>query len=52
MPAHIKSSLFGNNITIPITNGALGLGKWQGIFFCEHRNISRERIVTATIMGL
>ena len=52
MPAHIKSSLLGNNITIPITNGALGLGKWQGIFFCEHRNISRERIITATIMGL
>ena len=52
MPAHIKSSLLSNNLTIPITNGALGLGKWQGIFFCEHRDMSRERIITATIMGV
>tara|TARA_B000000532_G_C18677735_1_gene323919 strand:+ start:90 stop:512 length:423 start_codon:yes stop_codon:yes gene_type:complete len=52
MPAHIKSSILGNNLIIPITNGTLGLGKWQGIFFCEHRNIPRERIITATIMGV
>ena len=52
MPAHIKSSILGNNLTIPITKGILGLGKWQGIFFCEHRNIPRERIITATIMGV
>ncbi len=38
MPAHIKSTLIGNSLTIPITNGKLNLGTWQGIYLCEHRN--------------
>lgn len=38
MPAHAKCSLFGVSLTIPICNGKLGLGTWQGIWLCEHRN--------------
>jgi secondary thiamine-phosphate synthase enzyme len=38
MPAHIKSSLMGSSVQIPITNGKLNLGIWQGIYLCEHRN--------------
>eukprot|EP01137_Pigoraptor_chileana_P015059 Opistho-2@70507 len=38
MPAHVKSSLMGVSLTIPITNGRLNLGTWQGIWLCEHRN--------------
>ncbi len=50
MPAHIKSSLLGNSLTIPITNGALNLGTWQGVYLCEHRNHggSRKIVLTAT----
>lgn len=49
MPAHIKSSLMGSSVTIPITNGKLNLGTWQGIYLCEHRNRggSRKLVVTA-----
>jgi secondary thiamine-phosphate synthase enzyme len=49
MPAHIKSVLTGNSVTIPITNGKLNLGIWQGIYLCEFRNGSRKRNITATI---
>lgn len=49
MPAHIKSVLTGNSVTIPITNGKLNLGTWQGIYLCEFRNGSRRRNITATI---
>lgn len=49
MPAHIKSVLTGNSVTIPITNGQLNLGTWQGIYLCEFRNGSRKRNITATI---
>jgi len=51
MPAHIKSSLLGVSLTIPITNGELNLGTWQGIYLGEHRNHSSSRSVVATIMG-
>ena len=51
MPAHVKSSLMGTSHTIPITNGNLVLGTWQGIYLCEHRNGSRSRQVVITING-
>mmetsp|Transcript_15950 Transcript_15950/g.17707 ORF Transcript_15950/g.17707 Transcript_15950/m.17707 type:complete len:140 (-) Transcript_15950:27-446(-) len=51
MPAHVKSSLFGANITIPITDGKLNLGTWQGIYLCEFRNGTRSRTIIATIQG-
>ena len=51
MPAHIKASLLGNNLTIPIADGALGLGVWQGIILGEHRVKARSRHIIATICG-
>ncbi len=51
MPAHIKSSLLGNSITIPISNGKLNLGIWQGIYLCEHRNYGGTRKIVATLNG-
>ena len=51
MPAHIKSSLLGSSITIPITNGQLNLGIWQGIYLGEHRVHGGSRTVVATIHG-
>lgn len=51
MPAHMKCSLLGVSSTIPITNGALNLGTWQGIYLCEHRNGGRRRDIVATIHG-
>lgn len=49
MPAHIKSSLMGSSVTIPITDGGLNLGTWQGIYLCEHRDHGggRELVITA-----
>ena len=52
MPAHIKSVLIGNSITIPVTNGNLNLGTWQGIYLCEHRNSAGGRRIVATISGI
>ncbi|MCW3807814.1 secondary thiamine-phosphate synthase enzyme YjbQ [Plebeiibacterium marinum] len=49
MPAHMKSSLMNPSLTIPITNGRLNLGTWQGIYFCEFRNFGGHRNVVATI---
>ena len=49
MPAHAKSSLFGVSITVPITNGKLNLGTWQGIYLCEFRDYGGSRSVVATI---
>lgn len=49
MPAHAKSSLFGVSITIPITNGHLNLGTWQGIYLCEFRDYGGPRSIVATI---
>ena len=51
MPAHIKSSILGNSVSVPIKNGSLKLGTWQGIFLCEHRDNSHTRRITATING-
>jgi len=49
MPAHLKSSIFGVSLTIPISNHSLNLGTWQGIYFCEFRNRSNIRKIIATI---
>ncbi len=51
MPAHIKSSLLGASIQIPITDGALNLGKWQGIYLCEHRDYGGSRNLVITAFG-
>ena len=51
MPAHIKSTIIGTSLTIPITNGQLNLGTWQGIYLCEHRNHARSRKIVVTING-
>ncbi len=49
MPAHIKSTLTGSSVTIPITNGKLNMGTWQGIYFCEFRNHAGSRKLVITI---
>lgn len=51
MPAHIKSVLTGSSVSIPITNGHLHLGTWQGIYLCEHRDKAGARHLVATING-
>lgn len=51
MPAHVKSSMLGASLTIPISSGKLALGTWQGIYLCEHRNRGGARSVVATIHG-
>lgn len=51
MPAHAKSSIIGTSVTIPITNGKLNLGTWQGIYLCEFRNYGGNRRMAATISG-
>ncbi|XP_021745509.1 uncharacterized protein LOC110711437 [Chenopodium quinoa] len=52
MPAHIKSSMFGCALTIPITNGKLNMGTWQGIWLCEHRDYPTPRKVVVTLNGM
>ena len=49
MPAHAKSSLFGVSLTIPITDGRLNLGTWQGVYLCEFRDYGGARRIVATI---
>ena len=49
MPAHLKSSLLGCEVTIPVTNGRLNLGTWQGIYLCEFRNHGGRRRLVLTI---
>lgn len=51
MPAHIKASLMGASVQIPISNGKLNLGIWQGIYLCEHRNHAGRRDLTITAFG-
>jgi len=51
MPAHLKSSIVGQSLSIPITNGRLNLGTWQGIYLCEFRNNGGRRKVVITICG-
>ena len=51
MPAHVKASLVGSSLTIPIANGALCLGTWQGIYLCEHRRRGGRRRLILTLWG-
>ncbi len=51
MPAHLKSVMLGGDLTIPINNGQLQMGIWQGIYLCEHRNHAGSRKIIATIHG-
>ncbi len=51
MPAHVKGSLMGCELTIPVCNGQLSLGTWQGIFLCEHRNRGGRRRLIVTLTG-
>jgi secondary thiamine-phosphate synthase enzyme len=51
MPAHIKSSLLGPSLTIPVSDGRLALGTWQGIYLCEHRDHGGPRRLTLTLWG-
>ena len=51
MPAHAKAVLVGPSLTIPITDGRLNLGTWQGIYLCEFRNYGGPRKIVATIIG-
>jgi len=51
MPAHLKNSLLGSFLTIPITNGKFNLGTWQGIYLCEHRDNANKRKIVITING-
>lgn len=51
MPAHIKASLMGPSLNIPIKNGRLNLGTWQGIYLCEHRDYGGSRKIVITLQG-
>ncbi len=51
MTSHIKASLLGQSVIIPVTNGRLNLGTWQGIYLCEHRNHGGRRQLVATLSG-
>ena len=51
MPAHLKSSLLGNSVMIPVRNGQLALGSWQGIYLCEHRDSGKARNLIITVWG-
>ena len=51
MPAHLKASLLDSSVSIPITDGKLNLGTWQGIYLCEHRDRGSARKLVATIHG-
>jgi secondary thiamine-phosphate synthase enzyme len=51
MPAHVKSVLTGSSLTLPVADGALALGTWQGIYLCEHRNSGGPRRLIATLWG-
>lgn len=51
MPAHLKAAMLGSSVTIPISNGRLALGTWQGIYLCEHRNYGGQRSIVITAWG-
>ena len=51
MPAHLKAAILGSSVTIPISNGRLALGTWQGIYLCEHRNRGGQRRLVITAWG-
>ncbi|MDB5149845.1 MAG: YjbQ family protein [Mucilaginibacter sp.] len=51
MPAHLKAAMLGSSVTIPVRNGRLALGMWQGIYLCEHRNHGGSRMLIITAWG-
>ena len=51
MTSHLKASILGSSVTIPISNGRLNLGTWQGVYLCEHRNYGGARRIVVTLMG-
>ena len=51
MPAHIKASLMGASVSVPVSDGRLNLGTWQGIYLCEHRNAASGRRLVLTLFG-
>ena len=51
MPAHLKAAILGSSVTIPITNGQLNMGIWQGIYLCEHRDYATSRTLVLTAFG-
>ena len=51
MPAHLKAAMLGSSVLIPVHNGRLAVGTWQGIYLCEHRNKSGWRSLVATLQG-
>ena len=51
MPAHVKAALLGSSVTIPVANGQLALGTWQGIYLCEHRDNGGRRRLVLTLWG-
>ena len=51
MPAHIKASVLGSSVTVPIQAGKLLLGTWQGVYLCEHRDEGGDRKITVTLLG-
>lgn len=51
MTSHIKNTIIGSSVTIPVTNGRFNLGTWQGIYLCEHRNNARSRKIIVTVTG-
>ena len=51
MTSHIKSSILGSSVSVPVTNGNFNLGTWQGIYLCEHRNHGGKRKIVITIIG-
>ena len=51
MPAHLKAAMLGCSVSIPIRNGRLALGTWQGIYLCEHRNHGGQRTLVITAWG-
>jgi secondary thiamine-phosphate synthase enzyme len=51
MPAHLKASMLGSAVTVPVSKGRLALGTWQGIYLCEHRNYGGSRELVITVWG-
>jgi secondary thiamine-phosphate synthase enzyme len=51
MPAHVKAALIGSSLAVPVRDGRLVLGTWQGIYLCEHRNHASARRLTLTLQG-
>lgn len=51
MPAHVKCSLMGASVTVPVSNGKLNIGTWQGIWLCEHRDHAGSRRIVVTLQG-